>query len=78
MVGRYSNKIINYWEELILNKDWKKFVREILENHYDPKYKFSEIRYKDKIKFKIEIMKLDKLNIDKTSKKILDYINISS
>ena len=75
MVGRYSNKIINYWEELILNNDWEKFVGEILENHYDPKYKFSENRYKDKIKFKIEIKKLDKLNVDKTSKKILNYIN---
>ena len=77
MVGRYSNKIINYWEELIFKNDWEKFVREILENHYDPKYKFSENRYKHKNKFKIEIKKLDKLNVDKTSKKILNYINTS-
>ena len=73
MVSQYSKKLINYWEELILNNNWEKFVGEILENHYDPKYKFSEIRYKDKIKFKIEIKKLDKLNVDKTSKKILTY-----
>ena len=75
MAGRYSNKIIDHWKELIQNKDWENFVREVLENHYDPKYNFSEIKHKDKINFKIEIKKLDKLNVDKTSKKILNYIN---
>ena len=78
MTGRYPNKMIVHWRELIANKNWEQFVKEILENHYDPKYSFSETKHKDKINFEIEIKKLDKLNLDKTSKKILDYINSSN
>ena len=78
MTGRYPNKMIVYWRELIANKNWGQFVKEILENHYDPKYSFSETKHKDKINFEIEIKKLDKLNLDKTSKKILNYINSSN
>ena len=55
--------------------DWKNFVKDILENHYDPKYNFSAMKHMNKIKHEIDIIKLDKLSIDNTSKKILKYFN---
>ncbi len=60
---------IEMWDSL------EKFVKETLENHYDPKYNFSATKHMNKIKHEIDIIKLDKLSIDNASKKILEYFN---
>ena len=73
MKGRYSNTTIKYWSELIENKSWDDFVQNILEIHYDPMYAYSEKKHIEKIKCKINLSNLDKLSIDNTAKKILDY-----
>jgi len=73
MKGRISNEKLSNWTNLIQKQDWKNFVKEILENHYDPKYNFSATKHKNKIKHNINILKLNKLSIDNASKKILGY-----
>ena len=73
MKGRYSNNKIKYWSELIENKSWDDFVQNILEIHYDPMYAYSEKKHFEKIKFKLNLNNLDKLSIDNTAKKILNY-----
>tara|TARA_B100000686_G_scaffold323472_1_gene378262 strand:- start:22 stop:1065 length:1044 start_codon:yes stop_codon:yes gene_type:complete len=73
MKGRYSNAKIKYWSELIENKSWDDFVQNILEIHYDPMYAYSEKKHFEKITFKLNLNNLDKLTIDNTAKKILNY-----
>ena len=73
MKGKIANEKLSNWTNLIQKQDWKNFVKEILENHYDPKYIFSATKHMNKIKHKIDIIKLDKLSIDNASKKILEY-----
>ena len=73
MKGRYSNAKIKYWSELIENKSWDDFVQNILEIHYDPMYVYSEKKHFEKIKFNLNLSNLDKLSIDNTAKKILNY-----
>ena len=73
MKGRYANTIIKYWSELIENKSWDDFVQNILEIHYDPMYAYSEKKHFEKIKFNLNLSNLDKLSIDNTAKKILNY-----
>ena len=75
MKGKIANEILVNWTKLIQNQDWETFVKETLENHYDPKYSFSATKHMDKIKHKIDVMKLNKLSIDNISKKILEYFN---
>ena len=75
MKGKVSNEKLSNWTNLIQKQDWKNFVKEILENHYDPKYNFSATKHMNKIKHEIDIIKLDKLSIDNASKKILEYFN---
>ncbi len=36
-----GNDTIKSWEQLILQKQWPEFVRDVLENHYDPAYQKS-------------------------------------
>ena len=71
--GKIANEKLSNWRILIQRKEWENFVKEILENHYDPKYSFSATRHLSKIKYKIDLIKLNKLSIDNASKKILEY-----
>ena len=73
--GKIANEKLSNWRILIQRKEWENFVKEILENHYDPKYSFSAMKHNNKIKHKIDLMKLNKLSIENTSKKILEYFN---
>ena len=75
MRGKISNEKLSNWTNLIQKQDWKNFVKEILENHYDPKYNFSATKHMNKIKYKIDVIKLNKLSIENASKKILEYFN---
>ena len=75
MKGKIANEKLSNWRILIQRKEWENFVKEILENHYDPKYNFSAMKHNNKIKHKIDITKLNKLSIENASKKILEYFN---
>ena len=75
MKGKITNEKLSNWTKLIQKQDWKIFIKEILENHYDPKYSFSATKHMNKIKHKIDLIKLNKLSIDNVSKKILEYFN---
>ena len=73
MKGKYSNIKIKHWSELIENKSWDDFVQSVLEIHYDPMYAYSEKKHFEKIIFKLNLSNLNKLSIDNTAKKILNY-----
>ena len=75
MKGKIANEKLSNWRILIQRKEWENFVKEILENHYDPKYSFSAMKHNNKIKHKIDLIKLNKLSIENASKKILEYFN---
>ena len=62
-------------ENINSKKRMGNFVKEILENHYDPKYSFSAMKHNNKIKHKIDVIKLNKLSIENACKKILEYFN---
>ena len=73
--GKIANEKLSNWRKLIQRKEWENFVKEILENHYDPKYNFSAMKQNNKIIHKIDVTKLNKLSIENASKKILKYFN---
>ena len=75
MKGKIANEKLSNWRILIQRKEWENFVKEILENHYDPKYSFSAMKHNNKIKHKIDVIKLNKLSIENACKKILEYFN---
>ena len=74
MKSKYSKEIILNWQMSIKQNKWSEFVRDILEKHYDPSYKFSEEKYSHNIKNKFEVNNLSTKGINKISQLILKNI----
>ena len=70
--NKINKQIILEWQNLILQKDWRKLTRSFLLNHYDPSYDTKNNLKNDKIIKLIRMKKLDDINISLAAESILN------